>query len=191
MLPISPRAETAISSAGSTPSRPHSVAASPSPSSSSTVADMSPLTPITTPVTTRSAGPTASTASAKASASAVGTEMSTLRPSIADSDVLAVPEPMLASSRRASSCRSLNWGLKGVSFLGGDGGGDTGGGALAERVAVDDEGDLAVGEHGAAGQRGVLGDLAGQRAGDELALAHQTRDAQHEPGVGRAHDDAV
>src|SRR5215213_5863975 len=156
MLPISASAEIAISSSGSTPSRPHSVAASPSPSSSRTVADMSPLTPITTPVTTRSAGPTASTASANGSAAAVGTEMSTERPSIDDRAVLAVPEPMLASSRSASSWRSLNWVLTGgIPFeeqgSGGEGGnGNSGRGALAERVAIHDQGDLAVGKHGAA-----------------------------------------
>src|SRR5215218_1407283 len=161
MLPISPRAEAASSSSGSTPSSPHSVAASPSPSSSSTVAVMSPWTPITTPVTSRSAGPTASTASANGSAAAVGTEMSTERLSIDDRAVLAVPEPMLASSRSASSWRSLNWELT-EEFLskrvsGGEGGGgNSGGRAVAERVAVHDQRDLAVGEHGAAGQPGGL-----------------------------------
>ena len=95
--------------------------------------------------------------------------MSTERPSIDDSAVLAVPEPMLASSRSASSWRSVNWVLTGrflSAVSGGEGGGgDARRGALAERVAVDDQGDLAVGEHGAAGQGGVLGHLGAAAGG--------------------------
>jgi hypothetical protein len=58
-------------------------------------------------VTSSSGAPIVSIASAKVSAAAAGTAMSTGRPSIPDREVLAVPEPMLASSRRASSCISV------------------------------------------------------------------------------------
>jgi hypothetical protein len=54
-----------------------------------------------------SGAPAASTASASSSAAAFGTEMSTGRPISDDSAVPAVPEPILASSRRASSCMSV------------------------------------------------------------------------------------
>ena len=80
-------------------------------------------------------------------AGASGTEMSTGRPSMLDSAVPAVPEPMLASSRSASSCRSvvLRWVISEA------------GASLRRRrgegVAVDDQGDVAVGQHGAAGER--------------------------------------
>jgi hypothetical protein len=47
------------------------------------------------------------TASAIGMTNAFGTEMSTLRPSMLDKAVEAVPEPMLASSRNASSWRSV------------------------------------------------------------------------------------
>ena len=64
---------------------------------------MSPTTPRTTPVTSASGSPIEPTASAIGSTKALGTVMSTLRPSMLDRAVLAVPEPMLASSRSASS----------------------------------------------------------------------------------------
>ena len=85
--------------------------------------------------------------------------MSTERPSSADSAVPAVPEPMLASSRSASSCRSVNWRAHGAGPFAGVRRRGRGRGRVArrvgERVAVDDQGDLAVGEHGAAGERGA------------------------------------
>ena len=102
--------------------------------------------------TSDSGSPAASTASASGSASAAGTEMSTGRPSMLDSAVPAVPEPMLASSRSASSCMSVYWTVRSWRQ-----------GSLAtgrrrrdrrrQRVAVDDQRDVAVGQHGAAGQR--------------------------------------
>ena len=64
---------------------------------------MSPVTPRTTAVASASGSPIAPTASAIGSTRAAGTEMSTLRPSMRESAVLALPEPMLASSRSASS----------------------------------------------------------------------------------------
>ena len=73
---------------------------------SRTSASMSPEIGRTTAVTGASGGPAASTASASGSASAAGTETSIDRPSIVERAVAAVPEPMLASSRRASSCWS-------------------------------------------------------------------------------------
>src|SRR5918995_3422555 len=154
---------------------------------------MSPATPMTTPVTSFSAGPIASTASANGSACAVGTEMSTERPSIDDSAVLAVPEPMLANSRRASSWRSLKvlTGFLSVSGRGEGGSGRAGRRALAERVAVHDQGDGAVRQHRAAGERGALGDLGRQRAGHELVLADQARDRDDQARVGGADDHAV
>ena len=78
---------------------------------------MSPTTPRTTPVASASGSPIASTASAIGSTNALGTEMSTLRPSMLDSAVLAVPEPMLASSRKASSWRSVYRGTSVLSKL--------------------------------------------------------------------------
>ena len=114
MLPISPSAEAAISSAGSTPSRPHRIAASFSPSSSRTVASRSPTTPMTTPVTSRSAGPIGVDGVGERAAPAPsGRRCRRAGPSIADSAVLAVPEPMLASSRSASIWRSVKCGAHG------------------------------------------------------------------------------
>src|SRR4051812_50208523 len=101
--------------------------------------------------------------------------MSTARPSIDDRAVLAVPEPMLASSRRASSWSSVYWVLTGIPFSGGD---EVRG--RLEGVAVDDQGDLAVGHDGGARQGGVLGDLGRKRPGDQLALAEQGGDGDRE-----------
>src|SRR3954465_13564364 len=177
MLPISLRTETASSVPGSTPSMAASEPASSTGKTSRTTASMSPASGIATPVTSCSGGPTASTASASGSTSALGTEMSTERPSIWDSAVPAVPEPMLASSRRASSCMVVNVliGLRGPFEVLGSGG-DTGraiGAGGVDRVTVDDEGDAAVGEDGAARYRGTVGDVRRQRAGDQLPLAAQ------------------
>ena len=109
MLPISPRAERAISgSAGSTPRSVHTVAALGGSKSRTTVALRSPITPSTTAVTSSSGEPTASTASASVSASARGTVRSTVRPSMLESAVAAVPEPILEISRSPSSCMSVS-----------------------------------------------------------------------------------
>ena len=117
MLPISPSAESANSSSGSTPSmRAQRVGVGRRQRAAAPCRRGRRRSPSTMPVISRSAGPTASTASANGSACALGTEMSTERPSIVDSAVLAVPEPMLASSRSASSWRSVYWVLTG-SFL--------------------------------------------------------------------------
>src|SRR3954468_3153886 len=195
MLPISLRAETASSVPGSTPSIPASVAASSTGKTSRTTASMSPASGMATPVTSCSGGPTASTASASGSTSALGTEMSTERPSICDSAVPAVPEPMLASSRRASSCMVVNvlMGLRGPFEVLGSGG-DTGraiGGGRVDGVAVDDQGDAAVRQDGAAGDRGTTGDVRRRRAGDQLALADEVRDRQREAAVLAADDHGV
>src|SRR4051812_17593034 len=203
MLPISPMADWPISDSASTPSIPHRTAASAAPMSSRTIPSISPTTPITTPVTSSSGEPIISIASVNDTAAAAGTEMSTERPSMPDSEVLALPEPMLASSRRASSWSSVKCLLIGSGFLSGsgrdgdsgDGGGRRGGGHLRaggrESVAVDDQGDLAAGEHGAAGERRALGDLRRKRAGYQLALADQVVGGEHEAPVGAVHDHAV
>src|SRR3954451_1801188 len=187
MLPISLRAETASSVPASTPSMAASVPASSTGNTSRTTASMSPASGIATPVTSCSGGPTASTASASGRTNALGTEMSTERPSIWDSAVPAVPEPMLASSRRASSCMVVNvlMGLRGpfeVLGSGGDTGRATGAGEV-DRVAVDDEGDAAVGEDGPARHRGTVGDVGRQPAGDQLPLADEAGGPA--PGAGR------
>ena len=114
MLPTSPSADGAYSLPGSTPSIAQIASASAGETSSSTVPSSSPTVPSTIPVISDSASPIASTASANDSARTLGTEMSTERSSSMDSAVLALPEPMLASSRRASSCRSVYWILTGV-----------------------------------------------------------------------------
>ena len=130
---------------------------------------MSPTTPSAMPVASASGSPIVPTASAIGSTLALGTVMSTLRPSMPESAVEAVPEPMLASSRSASSCMSEYRVIGSVlSRSGGDGDVD-------DRIAVDDQGDLPVRQHRAAGQGGAVGDLGGQRAGDELVLADQAR----------------
>ncbi len=103
MLPISISADSPISVPASTPSRPHICLASLGVKSSSTEAAMSPTTPSTTPVASDSGSPMAPTASAIGSTYVFGTVMSTGRPSMLDRAVLAVPEPILASSRSASS----------------------------------------------------------------------------------------
>src|SRR5918912_1166657 len=179
MLPISCRAESPISVPASTPSIPHISSASCGVNSSSTEAPMSPTTPSTTPVASASGSPTVLTASAIGSTRAAGTVMSTLRPSMLERAVLAVPEPMLASSRRASSCRSLYWLTWFLSGSGGDGHCDDG-------VAVDDEGDLAVRQHGGPGEGGAVGDLGRQRPRDELVLADQAGDREREALVAAA-----
>src|ERR671932_921176 len=195
MLPISLRAETASSVPGSTPSMPASVAASSTGKTSRTIASMSPASGMATPVTSCSGGPTASTASASGRTNALGTEMSTERPSIWDSAVPAVPEPMLASSRRASSCMVVNvlMGLRGPFEVLGSGG-DTGraiGAGGVDGVAVDDEGDATVGQHGAARYRGAAGDVGRQRARDQLALADEAGDREREAAVPAPDDDRV
>src|SRR5919199_188405 len=192
MLPISLRAETASSVPGSTPSMPASVAASSIGKTSRTTASMSPASGIATPVTSCSGAPTASTASASGKTNALGTEMSTERPSSWDSAVPAVPEPIFASSRSASSCMVVNVVMvfRGPFEVLGSGG-DTrraiGAGGV-DGVAVDDEGDAAVGEDGTARHRGTVGDVRRQRAGDQLALADEAGDRERE-GAGLAPDD--
>ena len=116
MLPISPRAERANSSPGSRPSMRHMVSASAGGEQQHGAAHVA-LDAEHDAGHLLLASPTASTASANGSACAFGTEMSTDRPSIPDSAVAAVPEPMLASSRRASSWSSGVLG-HGCSFLG-------------------------------------------------------------------------
>src|SRR3954463_8662388 len=193
MLPISLRAETASSVPGSTPSMAASEPASSTGKTSRTTASMSPASGIATPVTSCSGGPTASTASASGSTSALGTEMSTDRPSICESAVPAVPEPMLASSRRASSCR-LERVMVFDSFRKPYSGGDTGrpsGAGGVDRVAVDDQCDAAVGQDGTAGHGGAARDARRQRAGDQLALAHQPGDGQGQATVLAADDHGV
>src|SRR3954447_24342169 len=100
--------------------------------------------------------------------------MSTLRPSMLDRAGLAVPEPMLASSRSASSCISVYW-VNGVVLSGSGGDGD-----VDDRVAVDDQGDLPVREDGRAGEGGTVGHLGGQGTGDQLVLADESRDGERE-----------
>ena len=134
------------------------------------MAGMSPTTPSAMPVASASGSPIAPTASAIGSTQAFGTVMSTLRPSMLDSAVEAVPEPMLASSRSASSCMSVYW-VNGTVLSGSGGDGD-----VDDGVAVDDQGDLPVREHGGARQGGAVGDLGGQRTGDELVLADRARE---------------
>src|SRR6185312_14313908 len=193
MLPISPSAEIASSVPASTPSIPHRVPPSSTGKTSSTTASMSPASGIATPVTSCSAGPTASTASASGRTSALGTEMSTERPSIWESAVPAVPEPMLASSRRASSCR-LESVMVFESFRKPYSGGDTGrpsGAGGVDGVAVDDQCDAAVGQHGPARDGGGAGDARRQRAGDQLALAHQPGDGEGQATVLAADDHGV
>ena len=108
MLPISPSAERPVSVSASTPSmRADASRASSSPITSSAVASTWPETGTTTPHTTSSGAPAASTASASSRADALGTDSSIGLPSSDESAVPAVPEPMFASSRRASSCRSV------------------------------------------------------------------------------------
>ena len=74
----------------------------------------SPTTPSTMPVTSASAAPIGlDGVGDRQHAARSGTEMSTERPSMLDSAVQAVPEPMLASSRSASSWRSVYWAQRG------------------------------------------------------------------------------
>ena len=58
-----------------------------------------------------------------------------------------------------------------------------------EGVAVDEQGDLAVGEDGGAGHGRQLGEVGGQRAGHELALADERRDRQRDAALLALHDD--
>ena len=92
---------------GSTPSSAHSVAASSARRAAARRRSRSPTIGSTTPVTSRSASPAASTASASGSARARGHGEVDGAAEQRDSAVPAVPEPMFASSRSASSCRSV------------------------------------------------------------------------------------
>ena len=142
---------------------------------------MSPLTPMTTPVTMRSAGPIASTASANGQR---------LRGRDGDVHGAAQHRRQRGAGRARADVGQLAQRVelevvelggahgKVLSRRSGEGGGGDARRALAERVAVDDEGDLAVGQHGAAGQGGVLGHLGRQRAGDELVLADELGDGE-------------
>ena len=108
MLPISPSAERAGVGVGLDAEHGADACARPSsPITSSAVASTWPVTGTTTPHTTSSGAPAASTASASSSADALGTDSSIELPSSEESAVPAVPEPMFASSRRASSWRSV------------------------------------------------------------------------------------
>src|SRR3954470_20589098 len=59
----------------------------------------------------------------------------------------------------------------------------------ADGVAVDDEGDLAVREHGAAGERGTVAELGRERPRDELALADERLDREREAALAAPDDD--
>src|SRR6478672_6006605 len=194
MLPISPSAESAISGSPSTPSSEHSVFALSGSNRSRTVASRSPKTPMMTALTVSSGLPTASTASASSSASAVGTRRSTDWPSMLASAVAALPEPMFDISRRASSWRSVRF-IGVVTLLGRSGqfGWEAGRAAtgVGKGIAVDDEGDLAVREDGAARQGARVADLGRQRAGDQLALADEPLEDEGEAAVRSARDDDI
>ena len=58
-------------------------------------------------------------------------------------------------------------------------------------IAIDDQGDLAVGEDGAARQGGALADGRGQGARDELALADEQLAAERDVALAAADDDGV
>ena len=60
---------------------------------------------------------------------------------------------------------------------------------LGDRVAVDDQGDLPVREHGGTGEGGTVGDLGRQRAGHQLALAVGGADREGHALAVAAHDD--
>src|SRR5438093_10393486 len=190
MLPISPSADSATSLPGSHPSRPVISSASSGENSSRTIASMSPKTGSTTPVTTASAGPAASTASASGSATAFGTETSIARPSSPERAVAALPEPMLASSRSASSWRSEYLVTSG-SPLGSGHDWRPVAACLGQGVAVDDQGDVAVREDCPSGEGGLAGELGGKRSGHELALPDQADDGEREAAVGAADDDGM
>src|SRR5919198_4695803 len=191
MLPISPSAETPTSEPGSTPRRAQSSSASDGGKSSRTIASRSPPTGSTTPVTVVSGGPTASTASASGSATAFGTETSIVLPSRLESAVAAFPEPMLASSRRASSCRSVYLVTLSVLLSGCVHDRRPVGGRSGKGVAVDDQGDLAVGEDGTAGEGGPAGERRGEGSGNQLALADERIDGHGKTAIGAADDDRV
>src|SRR5437763_1502894 len=79
---------------------------------------------------------------------------------------------------------SLYWLTKFLSSSGGDG-------RRRNGVAVDDEGDLTVRQHGGAGQSGAVGHLGWERARDQLVLADEPRDGESEALVSTAHDHGV
>ncbi len=58
-------------------------------------------------------------------------------------------------------------------------------------VAVDDQGDLTVGEHRGSRKRRSFGDLRRQRTRDQLALAVEDADRERQPLPVAAHDDRV
>ena len=100
------------------------------------------------------------------------------RPSMPDSAVLAVPEPMLASSRSASSWRSVYSVLtEGPFALRRDEGGDVASTSASQSTirAIWPSDSTAPPERAA-----PLGDLGRQRAGDQLVLADQLRDGERE-----------
>ncbi len=107
MLPISARAEAPSSPSGSVPSMRHSEAASCGGKTMSALPCRSRVMGTSVARTSRSASPAAATASSTGSARTCGTEMSTGLPMSVDRAVPAVPDPMFASSPRASSCCSV------------------------------------------------------------------------------------
>ena len=187
MLPISPSAETAQLAAGSTPSRPHSVVgvalAEQQQHGRGHVAD--------------DADDDAGDARARrgrwprprrrtAARRRVGTEMSTERPSSSDSAVLAVPEPMLASSRRASSWMSVKLVLTGGSFCWR--------GAVRSAASASQSTIRAIWPSARTAppdSAACSADLGRQRAGDQLALADELGDRERDAGVVGADDHGV
>src|SRR5579871_5517571 len=185
MLPISPSAEAANSESGSTPSRPQSTRLLAGEKTSSINPGTSPETGRTTAIACSSGAPSASTASASGRARATGTARSIETPVIDESALAAVPEPMFAISRRASSSSSekLVVDMRVPPWWGS--------GRVGEGVAVDDQGDLAARQDG--GSADCAGAVEGgrKRAGDELALAHERVDLEDDPALAAAGDDGV
>src|SRR3954452_16262301 len=218
MFPTSWSADSPSSVPASTPRSEQRTSASRRPKRSSTIASSSPTIGSTTPVVLESGSPSSSTASERRSATVFGTSTSIGRgrgaptpppaperrsatvfgtstsigrPTSRESAVAALPEPMFASSRSASSSSSVK--VVFTLFLLGCCG-ETGRAAAIpdrDRVAVDDQGDVAVGEHCAAGDRAAVADLGRQRARDQLALADQAVDGERDAVLRGAHDDSV
>ena len=157
--------------------------------SSRTVASMSPTMPSTMPSSRCSASPMASTASASGSAE---------RARHGDVDGRARASPRARCRRCPSRCwRARAERRAGVRCTGSrdvvlsQAATRAGGGGASTRVAVDDQGDLAVGHDGAARQGGVLGDLGRERPGDQLALAEELGDGDGEAPVAPRTIDGV
>ena len=161
---LAQRGQRHLGRPASTPSRPHSaLGVAPAGRAAATIASMSPKTGSTTAVTSALGG--ADGVDGLGQRQRAAPTARRCRPGGRASPTArcaALPEPMLASSRSASSCRSVYRAHSRRPWSGGSArGGRWRRPGVGERVAVDDQRDVAVGQHGAAGEGGARSPTSG------------------------------